>query len=96
MSVTKQIATLVSNQILIIIVRIIATAYNLVCYHKTSREGIVNNITYRIRVYTHVATIASAAESTNSTVGKSVATFTSIPCQLSLNISFYRLEIKVE
>ena len=96
MSVTKQIASLMSNQILIIIVSIVATAHNLVCYHKTSREGIVNNITYRIRIYTHVATVATAAESTNSTVGKSIATFTSIPCQLSLYISLYWLEIKVE
>ena len=96
MSVTKKIATFVSNQILIIIVSIVATSHNLVCYYKTCREGIVNNITYRIRIYTHVATVATAAESTNSTVGKSIATFTSIPCQLSLYISLYRLEIKVE
>ena len=91
MSVTKQIATLVSNQILIIIVSIVATSHNLVCYYKTCREGIVNNITYRIRVYVHVTTVATAAESTNSTVGKTFASLT--PCQLSLYISLYRLKI---
>ena len=88
---SEQIATLVGNLSLIVVVGIVAATYNLAGDGKSLREFIVNHLSCCIRIDVHVTSVSTTVEGTDSAVLQVL-----IPFQISLNVHLYRLEIEVD
>ena len=91
MSYSQQIATLVGNLSLIVVVGIVAATYNLAGDGESLREIIVNHLTVCIRIDVHVTAVSSTVEGTDGTILQVL-----IPFQCSLDVHLYRLEVEVD
>ena len=92
-SLTEQIATLVGNLSVVVVVGIVASSYNLFGDGKTLREGIIHHLALSIRIDIHVTTVTAAEEGADGTLGQVILIY---PFQCSLDIHLYRLEIEVD